>query len=140
MFERMVSTTPYMDNKNETISGLVGSTLSGTILSKPYRRPDPINVNGVFDYGINKKDLQQQANTAALTDLLDQKAVTKINPASTASDNIILNQNMVKLLNQNNINDNTKISQNDLFPMILFPPTQQSLPTAKVLEGFNFKK
>ena len=38
MFERMVSTTPFMDNKNETISGLVGTTLGGTILAKTYSR------------------------------------------------------------------------------------------------------
>ncbi len=140
MFERMVNTTPYMDNKNEVISGLVGTTLGGTILTTPYRRPDPVNTNGVFDYVMNKKDQQNQAYTVALNDLSEQKAITKLSPASITGDNNILNQNMVKLLSNNNINDNTKISQNDLFPMILFPPTQQALPTAKVLEGFSFKK
>ena len=142
MFERMVSTTPFMDNKNETISGLVGTTLGGTILAKPYRRPDPININGVFDYDMNTKDRQQQANNVAandviLSDLIEQKSIIKLQPASAANDNTILNQDKIKLLSENNISDTIKISQNDLFPMVLFPPTAQALPTAKVLEGFN---
>lgn len=36
-------------NNPDKISGLIDTSLSGTVLSKPYRRPDIINSNGVFD-------------------------------------------------------------------------------------------
>ncbi len=123
---------------NDKISGLIGSSLNGATLSKSYRRPDPININGVFDYyGMSKTEQQQNANKIAVDNL---KQIMSYQPASISDSNTILDSSFDKLLNQNNIMDVTKVSQNDLFPMILFPPTKQALPTAKVLEGFSFKK
>ena len=123
---------------NDKISGLIGSSLNGATLTKSYRRPDPINTNGVFDYyGMSKTEQQQNANKFATDNL---KQIMSYQPASISDSNTILDSSFDKLLNQNNITDVTKVSQNDLFPMILFPPTKQALPTAKVLEGFTFKK
>jgi hypothetical protein len=125
---------------NDKISGLIGSSLNGATLTKSYRRPDPVNTNGVFDYyGMTKTDQQKIANQIAIDNLNNNKLMS-YQPASISDNNIILDSKFDKLLNQNNIVDVTKVSQNDLFPMILFPPSQQSLPTAKVLEGFSFKK
>lgn len=123
---------------NDKISGLIGSSLNGATLTKSYRRPDPINTNGVFDYyGMSKTEQQQNANKFAVDNL---KQIMSYQPASISDSTTILDSSFDKLLNQNNIMDVTKVSQNDLFPMILFPPTKQALPTAKVLEGFTFKK
>jgi hypothetical protein len=127
---------------NDKISGLIGSSLNGAILTKSYKRPEPINTNGVFDYyGMSKTEQHNDANKVASDNL---KKIMSYQPASISGsmsdNNTILDSSFDKLLNQNNIMDVTKVSQNDLFPMILFPPAQQALPTAKVLEGFTFKK
>lgn len=65
--------------------GLINSSLNGFILVKPYRRPDPININGVFDYINHQQSIQQ--------------SVIMNRPIN----NTMLNNNMVKLLNDNNI-------------------------------------
>lgn len=121
ILEYMVSTAPYIDNTNNSISGLVGSSLGGTILNKPYRRPDPQNLNGVFDY-YGMQNQQKIANEVAMNDLKNNILMENDNPINPE------NSPVAKLLNQNNIKD-TKISLYGLFPEVLFPPTNQPLPS-----------
>lgn len=47
---------PYINNMvdNKKITGLIYTSLGGTILTTPYRRPDPQTPNGVFDYNKTK--------------------------------------------------------------------------------------
>ena len=130
---------PYIDNKEDKISGLVGTSLGGYILSKTYKRPDPQNIDGVFDYGMDKKEQQDIANKIALQDLADKKESLQpplmdkapINPSDS---------DISKLLNQNNIEDNKSISPYGLFPEVIFPKINQPLPTAKSIEGFGDNK
>jgi hypothetical protein len=123
-------------NINENISGLVGSSLGGTLLSKPYRRPDIMNPEGVFD----SKYMQQKANDTAITDMKENEQ-TAVKEIDTQPDTIIPNDSVVaKMLDQNNITDTIKVSPRGLVPEVLFPPNSQPLPTAPKLEHFsNFK-
>ncbi len=136
--ENMINIQPYMDNANEKISGLVGSSLGGTILEKPYRRPDPQNPEGVFDYVMNKKEQQEKANGVAIQDLKDNEPSQVVPESLPENENPINPDNspISKLLNQNNITDNKKVLENGMFPQIIFPENTQ-LPTSKVLEGFT---
>jgi hypothetical protein len=128
MFEKMVNILPYIDNIDEKISGLVGSSLGGTILDKPYRRPDIMNLEGVFD----SKYMQQKANDVAITDLKEQSTENKPEPESQLQPDIIIPNDsaVAKMLDQNNITDVIKVSPRGLAPEVLFPPNAQPLPTA----------
>jgi len=131
----MVDLVQKIDN-NEKISGLIGSSLGGTILSKPYKRPDIMNPEGVFD----SKYMQQKANDTAITDMKENEQ-TDIKEPESQPDTIIPNDSVVaKMLDQNNITDTIKVSPRGLVPEVLFPPNSQPLPTAPKLEHFaNFK-
>jgi len=133
MFEKMVNIFPYMDNTDEKISGLVGSSLGGTILDKPYKRPDIMNPEGVFD----SKYMQQNANNVAITDLKD-----KTEPESQLQPDIIIPNDsaVAKMLDQNNITDVIKVSPRGLVPEVLFPPNAQPLPTAQENNVKNIEK
>jgi hypothetical protein len=117
----MVDILQYIDT-NEKISGLIGSSLGGTILTKSYRRPDIMNPEGVFD----SKYMQQKANDVAISDLKEND-ITELQP-----DIIIPNDSAVaKMLDQNDITDTIKVSPRGLIPEVLFPPNSQPFPTAQ---------
>lgn len=117
----MVNLLQYINN-NEKITGLIDSSLEGTILTKSYTRPDIINIEGVFD----SKYMQQKENNVSLN-LLNET------PQNELQQDIIIpiDSNISKMLDQNDITNTINVSSNGLVPEVLFPPNSQFFPTAK---------
>lgn len=134
---------PYITT-TDGITGFIDTSLSGILLTQPYKRPETQFGGDIFELTqttINNKLMQQQAENIASDNVAKSDIIQNKVLPSNMNANIDPNNNTVsKLLAEDksvyNL-DRTEISANNLFPKVLLPQVEQNLPTNMATENFT---